>query len=178
MSVHEAAISIREETRDGPVGQENSSLIGMLSEEVVGRIDYSVYQGEPAIAMISVETKFRRSRVATRLLHCLQAKYPQTEIAWGMMTEEGHALYSALPKQFVINQQFEDARTQLESVRAKLDDYSKLSAEYQALLSPSPAQRAAYYAAIADWNDLHDLSDELVQFLASSRPGTNLLLLP
>ena len=57
-----------------------------------GHVDYSEYQGKPAIKWIEVDPKHRRKGIGTLLVKKLQEQYPRKKIAWGMTTEDGTSL--------------------------------------------------------------------------------------
>ena len=80
----------------GMIGDQMDLTIRASDEGVpAGRIDYSVYDGEPSIQMIETDPAFRRQGVATRLLQDLQSRYPDKEIDWGSLTDEGAKLYKS-----------------------------------------------------------------------------------
>lgn len=80
----------------GMIGDQMDLTMDLVSPEGqrLGRVDYSVYDGQPAIQMIEVAPEFRRQGVATELLRNLQREYPDQEIDWGSLTSEGSQLYN------------------------------------------------------------------------------------
>ena len=46
--------------------------------------------------MIEVLEDYRRQGIATQMLRYLQGQYPNEEIVWGYLTEDGSALYQAV----------------------------------------------------------------------------------
>ena len=65
-------------------------------ELTVGTIRYSIFEGRPHISMIEVLEDYRRQGIATQMLRYLQGQYPNEEIVWGYLTEDGSALYQAV----------------------------------------------------------------------------------
>ena len=78
-------------------GQMDCTLALRDGCQILGFIDYAVYQGQPAIQMIHVAPAYRRRRVASQMLAHLQSLYPDQEIDWGSLTTAGAALKAAIP---------------------------------------------------------------------------------
>jgi hypothetical protein len=70
------------------------AMRGGRSGTEVGRIEYSIYRGEPAIQHISVSE--HRQKIATRMLQHLQSLFPGIEIDWGGTTDDGTALKKSI----------------------------------------------------------------------------------
>jgi GNAT superfamily N-acetyltransferase len=170
-----ATVSFRIESRDGASGQSNLRLIAETAAIRVGRIDYSVYQGEPAIEMVVVHDELRRRGYGRDMVMRLQQEYAETEIRWGLLTEDGAKLYASLAKEFVRDFGYEAKRLELNAVEEKLARYDALGDSFHALVEPTDGQRAEFFASVADWNDLHDAKDELARYLAFNPPGKTLL---
>lgn len=73
-------------------GQTDLTLYAKIDDKYVGKIDYSVYEGEPQIQMIKVDPNYTRRGIGTDLLYHLQTLYPDQEIQWGSLTSGGAAL--------------------------------------------------------------------------------------
>lgn len=84
------------EMRNYSGGQSDLTLRAKVGGTEVGRIDFSEFDGAPAIQMIEVSPEFRRSGYATQMLRELQARYPEQEIDWGMLTPDGARLREAI----------------------------------------------------------------------------------
>ncbi len=107
-------------------GQLDMVMTAYKGETPVGFINYSIYEDVPHINMIEVMPSQRRQGIATRLLQNLQAQYPHTEIEWGMLTEDGKALYDAVTYSF----DSEDYA----GVMAALDEVNRELSVYQGLI--------------------------------------------
>ena len=86
---------IRHTVFDSHHGQTDERLYVMDEGKLLAYLDYSVYQGEPSIKMI--KSMDQRKGYARALVLALQAEYPETEIDWGMLTDDG-AASGALPR--------------------------------------------------------------------------------
>jgi GNAT superfamily N-acetyltransferase len=83
------------EVRGQAHGQTDLTLRARVDGKEVGRIDYAEFDGKPSIQMIEVPPEARRQGVATSLLQELQSKYPDQEINWGSLTDQGAKLQEA-----------------------------------------------------------------------------------
>lgn len=77
-------------------GQSDMTLTAKIGDIIVGYIDYSVYEDQPYLKMIEVHHSHKRKGIATLMLKHLQSLYPNEEIDWGMMTDDGSELYKKL----------------------------------------------------------------------------------
>jgi len=89
-------IKFRNEMTGYSHGQKDMVLKAYADREMLGYIVYSEYMNNPHINMIKVMPEYRRSGVARKLVYHLQDMYPDTEIDWGMLTDEGSMLYNSL----------------------------------------------------------------------------------
>jgi hypothetical protein len=106
MRLHELIdeIIFQNSSLDHHHGQTDMLLLAMHGGVEVGRIEYSVYKGEPHIQHITVFE--HRQKIATKMLQHLQSLFPGIEIDWGGTTEEGTALkksinFHKIPNKFV-----------------------------------------------------------------------------
>lgn len=151
-----AAVRIIESTDAGPGGQINGTLRVDIGGADGGRLDYTVYDGIPQISMIEVPEGMRRMGIGGELVRELQRRFPDTEIQWGMTTEDGAALRAALPS---ITEDIASVKAQqreLAGAIAQRDQMLKIAAEFQAIDQPTQAQRDSFAARVEPLNDLHD----------------------
>ena len=87
---------ILDEALDAHHGQIDMLMQAVRGELTVGTIRYSIFEGRPHISMIEVLEDYRRQGIATQMLRYLQGQYPNEEIVWGYLTEDGSALYQAV----------------------------------------------------------------------------------
>lgn len=154
-----------EETRilDEALGA-HSGQIDMLMQAVrgeltVGTIRYSIFEGRPHINMIEVLEDYRRQGIATQMLRYLQGQYPNEEIEWGYLTEDGSALYRAVVDEQP-NPEYQKAKTDLDEITRLYDGYVQRM-ESGGILSPAEA---------ADMDDLEDIQYRLEKELDDLRP--------
>ena len=171
-----AVLLFRIESRDGPSGQSNLRLVAESTGVQVGRIDYSVYRGDPAIEMIHVDEDFRRLGIGKAMALRLQQEYPDTEVKWGGLTVDGVRLYESIPKHFIKDPEYEAKLAELSAIQEKLAAYDLLGETFDAIDSPTDEQRASFMSAVGDWNDLHDTQYELQRYAAFTSPGKTMLI--
>ena len=132
-----------EETRilDEALGA-HSGQIDMLMQAVrgeltVGTLRYSIFEERPHISMIEVLEDYRRQGIATQMLRYLQGQYPDEEIEWGYLTEDGSALYRAVVDEQP-NPEYQKVKTDLEDITRLYDGYVQRM-EGGGILSPAEA---------------------------------------
>lgn len=111
-----------EEVTGSHHGQLDVRMQAVMDELTVGVLEYSVFENVPHIAMVEVLEAYRRQGIATGMIQKLQSQYPNTEIAWGMVTDDG-AAFKAAVTYTVTNEQFERVSDDLEDISAKLRIY-------------------------------------------------------
>lgn len=154
-----------EETRilDEALGA-HSGQIDMLMQAVrgeltVGTLRYSIFEERPHISMIEVLEDYRRQGIATQMLRYLQGQYPDEEIEWGYLTEDGSALYRAVVDEQP-NPEYQKVKTDLEDITRLYDGYVQRM-KGGGILSPAEA---------ADMDDLEDIQYRLEKELDELRP--------
>lgn len=154
-----------EETRilDEALGT-HSGQIDMLMQAVrgeltVGTLRYNIFEERPHISMIEVLEDYRRQGIATQMLRYLQGQYPDEEIEWGYLTEDGSALYRAVVDEQP-NPEYQKVKTDLEDIIRLYDGYVQRM-EGGGILSPAEA---------ADMDDLEDIQYRLEKELDELRP--------
>ena len=73
-------------------GQVDMMMESYDGDDLVGYMQYSVYDNTPNIQYIHTNKKYRGQGVAREMLQRLQSHYPDTEINWGMTTPDGTKL--------------------------------------------------------------------------------------
>lgn len=94
--------------------------------KIVGCISYSVYNNQPSIQMIKVADDEKRKGYGTKLIKQLQLEYPNQEINFGWMTDEGSALYKSLPKNIETNTEYQNIEQKLDKSNKRLKKYSDI----------------------------------------------------
>lgn len=150
---------ILDEALDAHHGQIDMLMQAVRGELTVGTIRYSIFEGRPHISMIEVLEDYRRQGIATQMLRYLQGQYPNEEIEWGYLTEDGAALYHALVDEQP-NPDYLRVQSDLETITQEYDAYVTRM-DGGAILSPKEA---------ADMDDLEDTQYRLEKELEELRP--------
>lgn len=152
-------IKILEELLDAHHGQIDMRMTAYKGEESVGYLQYSLYEDVPSIMNMETLSPYRRQGIATRLLRQLQAQYPAVEIEWGILTDEGKALYDAVTYS-VENEDYSRAKEDLEDITTKLSNYESILDNGENLTD----------AQAADMDELESIEHQLEIELYNLRP--------
>ena len=150
---------ILDKALDAHHGQIDMLMQAVRGELTVGTIRYSIFEGRPHISMIEVLEDYRRQGIATQMLRYLQGQYPNEEIVWGYLTEDGSALYQAVVDEQP-NPDYLRVQNDLEDITREFDAYVR-RLDGGAILSPQEA---------ADMDDLEDTQYRLEKELEELRP--------
>ena len=151
---------ILDEALDSHNGQIDMLMQAVRGELTVGTIRYSIFEERPHINMIEVLEDYRRQGIATQMLRYLQGQYPNEEIEWGYLTEDGSALYRAVVDEQP-NPEYQKVKTDLEDITRLYDGYVQRM-DNGGILSPAEA---------ADMDDLEDIQYRLEKELDELRPA-------
>ena len=152
-------IKILDEVINSHHGQLDMAMTAYMGETPVGSLQYSLYENIPHISYVEVLPEYRRQCIATRLLRNLQEQYPETEIEWGMLTDDGKAFYDALIYS-VENEEYTRRKSDYDDITLKYMEYEQRLND-GGILSPMESD---------DMNDLSDIQYRLEQELAELRP--------
>ena len=150
---------ILDEALNAHNGQIDMLMQAVRGELTVGTIRYSIFEGRPHISMIEVLEDYRRQGIATQMLRYLQGQYPDEEIEWGYLTEDGSALYRAVVDEQP-NPEYQKVKTDLDEITRLYDGYVQRM-DNGGILSPAEA---------ADMDDLEDIQYRLEKELDELRP--------
>ena len=118
-------IEIKNIHKDHVYGQDEFSLRAYFNKDIIGYLDYSVYEDIPTIKYLEVKNEFRRMGIGTHLLKELQRLYPNTEIQQGMTTDDGTQFVKSLNTQFVPNDQYNDLMEKKRRLEIQLNTIEK-----------------------------------------------------
>lgn len=144
----EVNLTFKDEMVGHSHGQSDMSLKAYSGSKVVGQLDYSEYEGSPAIKMVEVGSEFKRQGIGTQLIKKLQSMYPNKEIDLGMLTDDGAALMKTINRVFITNKTYEKLKSKLDKTKS---DISRIMADVE----------RGNRSEINKLNDLHDESYEL-----------------
>ena len=111
--------------------------------------------------MIEVLEDYRRQGIATQMLRYLQGQYPNEEIEWGYLTEDGSALSTGRWWTNSPTRNIKKVKTDLEDITRLYDGYVQRM-DNGGILSPAEA---------ADMDDLEDIQYRLEKELDELRPA-------
>ena len=164
----------KDTTTDSYSGQTNHTLTVRTHDGHVGKLEYTEFEGRPAISMVSVPEGSRRRGLGSSLVKELQRRYPDQEIDWGMMTEDGSALRASLRHNEVPNEGVVEKLAELERVTKELAALDAKAAKFNEIKSPTEKQKQKYLewsASVGDrWNELHDRLYDLERETAGQKP--------
>lgn len=143
-------------------GQSDERLYISVAGEVVAALDYSVYEGQPAIKMIEVTD--RRRGYARALLMRLQSLYPDEEIDWGSLTDDGAKLKAGMKFKTVVDPVMKAKNDLLDRVRKKI---TKLEQD----VTPDNIKQ---YGEL--WNRLYDMERRLEDELAFGKISKSIIV--
>ena len=143
-------------------GQSDERLYISVAGEVVAALDYSVYEGQPAIKMI--EVRDRRRGYARALLMRLQSLYPDEEIDWGSLTDDGAKLKAGMKFRNVVDPVMKAKNDLLDRVRKKI---TKLEQD----VTPDNIKQ---YGEL--WNRLYDMERRLEDELAFGKISKSIIV--
>lgn len=156
-------IVFRTETRGAHHGQSDLTLYAENEMgEYMGHLDYSEYNGEPAVQMIKVKPNFRRSGIGTLLLKKLQTLYPDTEIELGMSIGHGTDLVKSLSTVYVENPEYTRLEARLEKLKAAEKKLQQWIANHKGPMVPRVGDA---------FNHISDEMYDIEQKLSRMKPG-------
>ena len=116
----EAKLKFRDESVGYHSGQTDMRLSALIDGDVVGVIDYSIYNDEVSIKFIEVNKDYRRQGIGKDLILRLQSLFPKTEINWGMLTGEGANLFKAVKSKLYVD------RARIRKIESLRKEYAML----------------------------------------------------
>lgn len=167
-------VEFRDVTRGAYAGQVDQTLIADVGGVQVGKLDYSIFNGIPAIQMVEVESEHRRNGYATELVKQLQRQFSDTEIYWGALTADGAQFRDSLR---IIEKPSEHAQD-FERLNIAIAERDRLlsDAEYfNALENPSQDQIEQHSKQLEPLNNLHDLIYDLESELSNQTATVRLI---
>lgn len=117
-------IKIDETVTDAYSGQTNMKMEAKIGDKVIGTLTYNEYEGKPSIDMLEVKPEYRRQGVATKLVQQLQKNYPNIEIDWGTLSEDGANFKNAVTYN-VENREVKIKQKRLDNINKKLAEYDE-----------------------------------------------------
>lgn len=158
----------RESWGDAHHGQTDCQLTIHTDTGPVGLLDYSVFDGVPAIQMIHVAPAARRQGYGTRLVCELQRMFPLSEIEWGYLTDDGAALRANMPTRGFVNAAVAKDIAELERLRTEREAALRLLSDARAT-GQTRASSPEMIAKFDSLNAMHDAISDLEDKLTGSK---------
>ena len=149
-------------------GEEKYKLLTInVDNKTVGYIDYSVFEDNPYIKYIEVKDEYRRKGYGKKLVEKLQSLYPDSEIGFGMMTDDGSKLYKSLKKEIIPNKDYPKKIQYLEKINNWLKKYGSICHKD---LEDWTEEDIAYLRKYADiWKKYHDKQQDIEDWLNNNK---------
>lgn len=124
-------LTFRSECRGAHSGQTDMTIYAEYNGDVVGRVEYAIFDGGIYVQHIKTMPEYRRQGVATALAKKLQQEYPDTEIEWGGSTEMGTPFIASLNREFEpepqygpLKKAYDDAKAEQAALQKEFDDWT------------------------------------------------------
>jgi len=165
----------RDECTDAYSGQSNMRLTATLDGGLVGHVDYVIFNDEVSISMVYVNEEFRRQGIGAALVLHLQSLFPETEIRWGMLTENGAYLYDSLPRCVFPVQDVIEQRRLLKEHIVERNRLCAIADAFDAKKDVNEEDRLSVIRQLESLNQLHDEIEMLTENL-HGRSATKVLM--
>ncbi|MTH95248.1 hypothetical protein [Roseibium sp. RKSG952] len=179
---NDEAIEFRFECVGAHHGQLDLNLLALINGEYCGIIKFSEFEQKPSVSWMEVLEIRKREGIGRAMVLELQSQYPETEIDFGMLTEDGLALLRSLPsieietapERSKLEAQLLSLRSRETRCQAACDQYHDLPAEVQ----DSETTRLELSRVLKTWESVRDEINELQTSISSFPPPQRILLAP
>ena len=144
--------------------------------KTVGYIDFSVYNEQPYIQMIQVKEPYRRKGYATQMIKQLQKDYPDSEIDFGMTTDDGTKLLNNIPFNVKVNPEYDKKVNQAKKLKKWLDEFKEVSDKiYQQIDNDEPIDEKSRLYIVNNtekWQKYKNKLEEILVWLEENKRET------
>lgn len=152
----------------GYKGQQDFEIRVCEDGECFGTLSYSEYKGVPYVSGIEVPEAYRRRGYGSLMVRRLQALYPDIQIRFGYMTEEGAALIQSLPAHRRENPVYMAAAAERQRLSEQMAGFESILEK----IGEAPDQERASMLRLLDgWNEVSDKLDE-AQYVLDTQAKT------
>lgn len=162
-------LTFRHELTDYRSGEKFMTLYADEGDKNVGYIYYGIYNDELSIKYIHVNEDKRRGGIATAMAKNLQAQYPDMEIDWGGLTDEGSAFLRALDRNFEPDPKYAEVKQALDNAKVERAALQTVFDAWHA--HPDEKTRQAMLVKGERFNELDDLIFDLEDRIRELKPG-------
>lgn len=142
----------------------------------IGYLDFSVYEDTPYIQMINVKEPYRRKGYATQMIKQLQKEYPNSEINFGMTTDDGTKLVNSLPFNTKVNIEYDKKVKQAKKLKKWLDEFKEFTDKvYQQIDNNEPiAEKNRLYIVnnTDKWQKYKNKYEEILDWIRENKRET------
>lgn len=142
----------------------------------IGYLDFSVYEDTPYIQMINVKEPYRRKGYATKMIKQLQKQYPNSEIDFGMTTDDGTKLVNSLSFDTKVNIEYDKKVKQAKKLKKWLDEFKEFTDKvYQQIDNNEPiAEKNRLYIVnnTDKWQKYKNKYEELLNWIRENKRET------
>lgn len=139
----------------------------------IGYLDFSVYEDTPYIQMINVKEPYRRKGYATQMIKQLQKEYPNSEINFGMTTDDGTKLVNSLPFDTKVNIEYDKKVKQAKKLKKWLDEFKEFTDKvYQQIDNNEPiAEKNRLYIVnnTDKWQKYKNKYEEILDWIRENK---------
>ena len=170
------SIEIRDEVIDVYGEEFYKEMTLIVDDKIVGCIQYTVYDDKPYIQMIKVAEDERRKGYGTKLIKALQKQYPNSEIDFGMTTDDGTKLVNSLPFDTKVNIEYDKKVKQAKKLKKWLDEFKEFTDKvYQQIDNNEPIteKNRLYIVNNTDkWQKYKNKYEEILDWIRKNKRET------
>ena len=163
-------ISFYDSVVDAYEGELSKLLTMNVQGKDVGYIEYSVYDEEPYVQYIFVEESYRRKGYGSKLVRKLQSLYPNSEINFGMTTEDGTKLYNSLEKIITPNPLYTKKQQELKRIKQWMKKFNAIADKDAEDWTEKEIQYLRKYSDI--WQKYHNRVQDIEKWLEDNKKQT------
>lgn len=167
------SIEIRDEVIDVYGEEFYKEMTLIVDDKIVGCIQYTVYDDKPYIQMIKVAEDERRKGYGTKLIKALQKEYPNSEIDFGMTTDDGTKLVNSLPFDVNVNIEYDKKVKQAKKLKKWLDEFKEFTDKvYQQIDNNEPiAEKNRLYIVnnTDKWQKYKNKYEEILDWIRKNK---------
>lgn len=167
------SIEIRDEVIDVHGEEFYKEMALIVDDKIVGCIQYTVYDDKPYIQMIKVAEDERRKGYGTKLIKALQKEYPNSEIDFGMTTDDGTKLVNSLPFDTKVNIEYDKKVKQAKKLKKWLDEFKEFTDKvYQQIDNNEPiAEKNRLYIVnnTDKWQKYKNKYEEILNWIRENK---------
>lgn len=115
-------VSYSQESLGSHHGQQDFAIYAHDSKtrELIGKLNYSVFEDESYINMVTVRPDRRGEGIAKQMVHELTKEFPYHKIQWGMMTDDGAGLKKSLDKEYNLSSLIDNIKKQYPGIHIEV----------------------------------------------------------